>query len=151
MRVSSIGNTIFDAAAANGNGTTFRVEEYKNIILAVTISGTISAGTLKLVGSIGDVNKSNDNPGGAQATPTPFPNYGVAPTRLNQWGYIQSVNIDTGAVINGSVGLPLTGNGTFLLAVNSDALSHLNIELAGVTGSGNVTVTASGYGEDVAN
>lgn len=138
MRVKQLAKVLLSGTGANGvTPNAFETVEYQNLTIAVTISAGFSAGTLKFQGSINDI-----------AGELTQPNFANPASATNQWGYVQTVNLDTGATINGSSGLSLASAGTFLLEVNANGLSLLSAEISGLTGSGTIDVVASGYGQN---
>lgn len=96
--------------------------DFENAILQVGTSGTATA-TLKIAGSVGKP--------AASATTTPrydFPNFGATVAPSNPYTFIQAINLDTGAAVNGATGLVAAGadiNNTY--EVNINALKYLTV------------------------
>lgn len=89
------------------------VSEYRNIILQIGTTGTATL-TVKVAGSLGII--------GVTGTTPACPNFGgtVAPT--NPYTFLQAINLDTGAAVNGATGFAASGadfNTTYEINVNA--------------------------------
>lgn len=140
-REKQLGRLILNALAANGIGNEIDIADYRNVCFIINISGAFSAGAVKIQGGIGD-------PQEAKATTRGNPDFSAAASVNNLWQYLKIINLTTGAEIDGSVGLPLTANGTYLIEANVNGITTMNLELSGITGVGAVTAVASAYGEN---
>lgn len=95
------------------------VEDFRNIILAVSTSGTATT-TLKVAGSLG---KPSGSSSGARQD---FPNFAATVSPANPYTYIQAINLDTGAGVNGVTGLVASGADIVnTYEVNTSALKYL--------------------------
>lgn len=135
---------ILTGATANGVGSAQQVADYRTVMVAVTITTAFTTGTLKFQGSINDPNADPAVGGG-------LPLFGSAQSKNNQWAFIQSVKLADGTAVDGATGIDLSAGGgtTFFLEMNVNAITWLNCQLSSITGAGEVTVTVSGYGENI--
>jgi hypothetical protein len=122
---------ILTAQAANGVGTAILVNDYKNIQIALTTSGSATA-TIRIQGSL--------------QAPEDRPDFSAAPSPTNQWDYVAIWNYqDPTAIITGSTGIAVTGTDISRnLLVNTDGLVWLNVEVSGYA-AGSVNATAVVY------
>lgn len=111
-------------------------EGFRNIILMVSTSGTATT-TLKVAGSLGKP--------ASQATTSPrydFPNFAATISPANPYTYLQAINLDTGAAVNGVTGLVASGADLEnQYEVNVNALKYLTVFPASWT-QGAITVKA---------
>ena len=143
MRAKQLQRTILNAATANGVGTPVLIADYKNIVLAVTLTTAFTTGTLKFQGAINDPLGDTTLGGG-------LPAFGSVASKTNQWAYVQAIRLADGTLVNGATGIDLsTGGGTtFFVELNTNGLSYINCELSSITGVGEITVKMSAYGEN---
>jgi len=110
--------------------------DWKNIILSVQTSGSFN-GTFKVAGSLGKpILLSTDK----QSEDTP--NFGATQSASNPYTFLQIINLDTAAAVNGATGI--TSAGTDLsnqYEVNVNAQVYLSLVFTAWT-AGTVTVTA---------
>lgn len=96
------------------------VSDFRNIILSVETSGSFN-GTFKLAGSLGKpILLSSDK----RSEDTP--NFGATQSASNPYQYVQIINLDTAAAVNGATGV--TSAGTDLhtqYEVNVNGLKYL--------------------------
>jgi len=115
------------------------VEDFRNAVFSVETSGSASF-TLKPAGSLGVPN--------ADATPLAHgdtPNFGATQSASNPYSFIQIINLDTAAAVNGATGV--TSAGTDLhntYEVNTNGLKYLTFVLTAWT-AGTLTVKAQLY------
>jgi hypothetical protein len=79
------------------------VEDFTNIILSVITSGSFN-GTIKPAGSLG---KPVVLPTDKQSEDTP--NFGATISASNPYQYLQTINLDTAAAVNGATGITSAG------------------------------------------
>jgi len=112
------------------------VLDWKNIILSVITSGSFN-GTLKLAGSLGKpvvlaTDKYSED----------TPNFGATISASNPYQYLQTINLDTAAAVNGATGV--TSAGTDLnvqYEINVNAIKYFCPVLTAWS-AGTVTVRA---------
>ena len=109
-------NTSLAAAVATGTGTVVDVSGYRHLSVAIyCVSGTA---TVKLKGSLIS--------GVALAS---------AVSASNQWDYVEMIDLEDGASIPGDTGVSLTDGDCRNLAVNSDGLHRVALEITARSGS----------------
>lgn len=80
-----------------------RVEDYRNIIIQASTAGTATT-TLKVAGSLGKPYAS------ANTSPRyDFPNFGATVAPANPYTFLQIINLDTAAAVNGATGIVVGG------------------------------------------
>lgn len=90
------------------------VEDFRNAVFSVHTSGT-STLTLSLVGSVGKTDGST-------------PNFGATQSASNPWSFIQAVNLNSGAAIDGTTGIALSGADINLAyEANINGLKYLTV------------------------
>jgi hypothetical protein len=82
------------------------VSEYRNIILQVSTSGTATL-TLKVAGSLGKPEASS-----LTSPRYDYPNIGGTVGPTNEYTFLQLLNLDTAAALNGATGIALSGADT---------------------------------------
>lgn len=95
------------------------VRDFRNVILSVFTSGSFN-GTIKLGGSLGKLKSDVTIPGGSDT-----PNFGATISKSNPYQYVQLIDLDTAAAVNGATGV--TSAGTDLAKqyeVNVNALKY---------------------------
>jgi len=117
------------SASTTATSAGVRVTDYRNCILA--ISGNNASANLKVFikGSIGDT-APDFTVDKAQRSPT------------NNWEYIEVVDLEDGAAIDGLTGINLSGNAFRLIEVNINSLDFIAVSCTAVT-AGTVTVTGN--------
>lgn len=95
------------------------VNSFRNVILSFISSGSLNA-TVKIAGSLGklasDVTAPSDD----------TPNFGATISKSNPYQFVQIINLDTAAAVNGATGI--TSAGTDLntqYEVNTNGLKYL--------------------------
>lgn len=127
-KVSTSSHTFVDAEEQNVVGLPMQVADFMNIVVAVTGADV----TVKFQGAIQDTTDGDLG----------IPDFDSPATATNQWDYIQAINYEDNAPLNGDEGLILTTAATQILEFNTNGLSWVNIEISGNTG----VVTARGKG-----
>lgn len=79
-----------------------RIGDFKNAVLQIGTSGTATM-TVKMAGSLG---KTPVSATGARAT---LPNFGATVVPANPYSFLQLVDLDTGAALNGATGIVIAG------------------------------------------
>lgn len=129
----SIKRAILTAAAANGVGTTLDVRDFKRVALAISSTGS-TALTLKIQGAFG----------------TPIagitaPDFSAAQSGTNMWDYLECIDMEDGAAIDGDTGIVFAGTADFRqVIINTEAVDYLNCIVSGFS-AGTVTVNANAY------
>lgn len=97
------------------------VSDYKNIILQIGTTGTATT-TLKIAGSLG-------LPASGQSSPRwDLPNMGATVSPANPYTFVQIIDLDTGAAVNGATGVVVAGadvNKSY--EVNVNAVKYLTV------------------------
>lgn len=96
------------------------VQEFRNVILQVNTSGSANF-TLKVAGSLGKSDGDSNTHGDT-------PNFGATQSKSNPYTFVQIINLDTAAAVNGATGI--TSAGTDLhntYEVNTNGLKYLTI------------------------
>jgi len=121
---------ILSAKAANGIGTTARVEDYKNIMLSyATDGGGDAAMIVKFQGSL----------------QTEEPTFSAAQSVTNHWDYIEVIDVEDGTVIDGDTGITVSGADDYrLFEVNTNGLKWINAIVSSRT-EGEVTVKCKAF------
>lgn len=110
------------------------VGEFKNAILQVGTTGTATT-TVKVAGSVGLVSSNNIVNVGS------CPNFGGTVSPTNPYTFLQIINLDTGAAVNGATGIVVAGtdiNNQY--EVNINAMQYLTVIPISWT-AGAITVT----------
>ncbi len=111
------------------------VKDWRNIILSVETSGSFNA-TFKLAGSLGKL-KSDDTT--YQGT---TPNFGATQSKSNPYSFVQIINLDTAAAVNGATGVTSAGTDLHnMYEVNVNGLNYFCPVFTAWT-AGTVTVKA---------
>lgn len=80
-----------------------RLEDFRNCIVALSTAGTATT-TIKFAGSLGKPDAS------ALLSPRyDFPNFGATVTPANPYTFLQAINLDTAATVNGATGVVVAG------------------------------------------
>lgn len=112
------------------------VDDWVNIVLSVETSGSFN-GTFKPAGSLG---KPINTAAGKTSEDTP--NFGATQSASNPYTFLQTINYDTAAAVNGATGI--TSAGTDLhntYEININAVKYFSLVLTAWT-AGTVTVKA---------
>lgn len=116
------------------------VSDFRNIVLTVQTSGSFNA-TFKIAGSLGllasDQTKGMDRP-----------NFGATQSKSNPYTFLQAIDLDTAAAVNGATGI--TSAGTDLqkaYEVNVNGLKYLTVIPTAWT-AGVITIKAQLYNNE---
>lgn len=117
--------TILSAKAATGVGNTIAVEDFKNAVFSwATDGGGTAALTVKFQGSIQET----------------APDFSSAQSVTNHWDYIEVVDLEDGAAIDGDSGVVVaTADDYRLLEANINGLKWINASVT-ARSAGNTTV-----------
>lgn len=117
--------TILSAKAATGIGNTIAVEDFKNAVFSLATDGGGTANlTVKFQGSIQET----------------APDFSSAQSATNHWDYIEVVDLQDGAAIDGDTGIAKAGADDYrLLEANINGLKWLNAVVT-ARSAGSVTV-----------
>ncbi len=125
---------LFNAKAATGYSTVvLDVSSFRNVVMsfASASSGDL---TVKILGALA-VADSNGN--------YVAPDFTASASATNAWDYIQCINLNTGAAINGSTGIVYTGSdAVYLVEVNTNLIDFLTVQVT-ARNAGSVTVKAA--------
>lgn len=119
--------TILDAKAATGIGTTLDVSQFKFIVLEVATASN-AALTAKIQGSVSDAR----------------PTFSSAASVSNAWSYVAFYNYNSGSFVAGDTGIVYSGTDSVeLITVNVDFLKWLNVNVT-ARSAGSITIKAIG-------
>lgn len=97
--------------------------DYRNIIIELGTSGTATT-TLKIAGSVGKPN----NQANALTPRKDVPNFGATVSPSNPYGFLQAIDLDTAATLNGATGLVATGaDVNKIYEVNTNVMPYLTV------------------------
>lgn len=114
---------IYDANASTASGYKLGVAEYRNIICSVVGHSSPTA-TIKFAGSISENT----------------PDFDVAQSVTNTWDYVEVVDTQNGATIDGDTGISFTGsNDVRLIEVNTNVLKWFTADVTSYS-TGSTTV-----------
>lgn len=120
--------TLFDAQAVNAVSELQNVDNARHIVIAAD-SENNAALTLRIKGSIAD---------------TP-PDFSAAQAAGNQWDYIELKDLESGASLDGSAGLVLSGTDDHrMFELNTNGLKWMAAEVSGRT-AGAITVIVRSF------
>lgn len=111
------------------------VSDFRDIVISVETSGSFNA-TVKVAGSIGKLKSDTTAISGET------PNFGATQSKSNPYTFVQIINLDTAAAVNGATGI--TSAGTDLhnaYEVNTNGLRYLTLVPTAWT-AGAITVKA---------
>jgi len=63
------------------------------------------------------------------------PAFASAASQANFHSPVQCKNLDTGATLNGSVGIPVDATGVFMYEINTNMIEWLGLDLTSITGA----------------
>lgn len=125
MKRTSQEYTIFSAQAATGTGKSIFVEDFRNASLSFGTATSANL-TVKFQGSIQDT----------------APDFTAAQSVSNQWDYIEIVDLQSGAAIDGDTGVAVAGTDDFrLFEANINGLKWINATVT-ARSAGSVTIKA---------
>lgn len=120
---------ILDAKAATGIGRIIDVRDFRNCVVKI---GTASSANLtcKAQGYVCSA-----------ATPDTIPDFAAAQTVANNWDYIQMVDLQNGAAVDGDTGFVVTGTDDFRqFEINVNSLDYICFRVT-ARSAGSVTVS----------
>ena len=98
------------------------VFDYRNIVLQVSTSGSATV-TLKVAGSLGKPEASS-----LTSPRYDYPNFGATVIPANPYTFLQAINLDTAATVNGATGFVATGTDINIqYEVNINAQKYLTV------------------------
>lgn len=128
MRVFTGEIPILTAKAATGNGNVVEVSDYDVIMIQVDTANSANL-TLQVQGSIA----------------TDIPTWASAQSPSNPWDYIQIKDQEDGSVLDGDIGLALTGTDDHrIFEINVNALKWLNLRVTAYV-AGDITVIGKAF------
>lgn len=130
---------LFSAKAATGYSTVvLDVSSFRNVVLSVASTGTATL-TMKILGALAVKGTDGTPSQGAYIAP----DFTAAASPSNAWDYVQAINLNTGAAVNGSTGVVFSGtDAVYLLEVNTNLIDFLTVQVTSRSG-GSVTVKAA--------
>jgi hypothetical protein len=130
MRNFSTEFKILDAKGADGIGSPMLVEDWKTITLKLGSASNANL-VVKFQGSIADT----------------MPNFAGAQTVANHWDYVDVIDLEDGASVDGDTGITLGGTDDFrVFEVNASGLKWI-CAIVSSWSVGSVTLTAKGFNE----
>ena len=96
------------------------VGSYRHVVAMVTVT---VAGTAASVARFRATGKEE------------MPAFASAATQANFHTPVQAKNLDTGATLNGSVGIPVDATGVFMYEINTNMIEWLGLDLTSITGA----------------
>lgn len=128
MRQFSDPFTILSAKAATGTGVSFDVSDYEHIIVSFATASSANL-TVKFQGALSNTS----------------PDFSAAQSVSNMWDYIEVIDLEDGAAIDGDTGIAPAGTDDFrMFQVNVDALKWFTATVT-ARSAGSVTIVARGY------
>ncbi len=124
----SVDYTILDAKGATGAGLAIFCRDFRHAILTFETDGGSDANfTVKFQGAISAVDNA-------------APAFGSAASVTNMWDYIEVVDLEDGATINGDTGISVAGADDYrIVEMNTNGLEYLNARVT-ARSAGEVTV-----------
>jgi hypothetical protein len=111
------------------------VQDFKASVLTVITSGTATL-TLKVAGSLGKISADSNFHGDT-------PNFGATQSDINPYDFVQIVNLQSGASVNGNTGIVVAGTDILnTYEVNINYLKYLTVIPVSWT-QGSVTIKIS--------
>jgi hypothetical protein len=108
--------TLVTDKAATGIEQYVNVRDFKHLVLSLDFSDT-STMTAKIQGSVQET----------------APNFAAAASKSNSWDYIEAIDLEDGAAIDGDTGIAVTANDHRLVEVNVNGLEWVCVELQAYT------------------
>ena len=127
-RQNKLEKTILDAAASAKTGTNINVEDFKHCVLSFATDGGGDANlTVKFQGAVTE----------------DAPDFSSAQAVDNMWDYVEVVDLEDGAAIDGDTGISVSGADDYRqVEMNTNGLSWINATVT-ARSEGEVTVKAS--------
>lgn len=111
---------VIEKQTGAGNVTIPNVADTQHLVIAVHADATTTA-TIKFQGAAQEA----------------APNFGAAASSTNSWAYVAFRNLGTASLTAGATGITISsGTHHQLYEIESNALTHLGIELSSVSGDG---------------
>jgi len=124
---------ILDAKATTGIGTTLDVRDFTHVVLSLATASSANL-TVKVQGAVAQ-----------PTTPNTPPTFSSAQSVTNTWDYVQCIDQEDGASIEGDTGVSMAGTDDFrILIINTQALDYINCNVT-ARAAGSVTVYAACY------
>ena len=97
-----------------------QVGSYRHVVamVTVTVAGT-AASVARFKGTVQDA----------------VPAFASAASATNFHTGVQAKNLDTGATINGTTGIPVDATGVFMYEINTNFIEWLGLDLTSITGA----------------
>ena len=128
---SPIAYQVFTAQAATGNSNTFFAGDFRNAVVTINTAGSANM-TIKFQGALAAVGAAS----GSQA-----PDFTAAQSATNRWEYIQVVDYQSGAQIDGDTGIVLSGtDDNRIVEFNTNAVDYISVQVS-ARSAGSVTST----------
>jgi len=125
MKRTSQEYTILNAKATTGTGISIFIQDFRNAVLSFGTATSANL-TVKFQGSIQDT----------------APDFSAAQSVSNQWDYIEVVDLQSGAAIDGDTGVAVAGTDDFrIFEANINGLKWLNATVT-ARSAGSVTIKA---------
>lgn len=94
--------------------------DFKHAVISYITAGT-STHTVKIAGSLGKISADANTHGDT-------PNFGATVSDTNPYSFVQFINLDTAAAVNGATGFAASGTDLNITAeVNTNALKYLTL------------------------
>lgn len=114
------------------------VSDFRTVVLSIATATSANL-TLKIQGALGVKGTDGTGTQGEYIAP----DFSSTATATNTWGYLQVVDLNTGAPTTGSTGIVYTGtDGVYLVEVNTNAVDFLSMTVT-ARSAGTVTVKAA--------
>jgi len=114
------------SASATGNSAGINVSDYRNCVLSLVGSASTASLKVFVMGGIGEASPDFTVNKGSRAA-------------ASAWDFIECVDLEDGAAIDGDDGISIASNTVRLLEVNINALDWLAVRVTSVA-AGTVTV-----------
>lgn len=124
----SVEYTILNAKGATGAGVAILCEDFRHCVFSIaTDGGSDAALTVKFQGAISSVSNAS-------------PAFGSAQSVTNMWDYVEVMDLEDGAAIDGDTGVAVASADDYrLLEANINGLKYLNAVVTART-EGEVTI-----------
>lgn len=125
QNINTGANIVGSGAGAGSGGNAIiapnipMVSEWRNIILQIGTTGTATL-TVKIAGSLGII--------GATGISSASPNFAGTVSPTNPYTFLQAINLDTGAAVNGATGIAASGADINLqFEINVNAMEYITL------------------------
>lgn len=124
--------TLLDAKAATGIGTPIDVRDYQKITVTVATASSANL-TVKFQGALPAADEYS------------YPDFNAAQSVTNMWDYIEIIDLEDGAAIDGDVGIAPAGTDDFrIFQLNTEGLAYINAVVT-ARSAGSVTVKGMAF------